>query len=579
MKKGFTLIEIIVVIVLLSVIGVGTSIAVIKVNDKQEQDVLVKNEKDFKNALDVYLTNHNEVINNINNNSEGAVISLELLKNEGLISDKLDINYKDNYYIVIKALLSNKNLEEECENSIGLNTIASWVKDEDSSKVLYFCPKKAEEDTIDLTEKITNPAEYCDESKLLYGSLACQIISSAKKAKNEKDVERTAFVDVEKKTQIGKPSFYYETKEEIIDEKIINLKGYREIIGRGLEYKVNSETGEISLFNNTFGSTKSKIIYDEEEGYYAKVRDYSGDTTETNVYYINEVIDKNQFKTNKKITSVFNYEKSLRSVRDDYGISYYFRGNVNDNYVKFNNMDWRIVRILGNGAVMLANVTNAINSVNYGYINKTIEGGFREKDIKVNINNFYSNNSNSLSKKLENFQTSKLYGVLDKLYKINLCVGESINTEQYLELVSVEVPSGCMTNCFDSFKVNYSTNLDTLECIGNNILNFSTNIGVYVGTLTANEFLHAGASYNGGNYNYYLKGEYLTLTPSYIESNVGRGTDIYVKEYIYSINKTQISETLPDVSRSIIPTITLIPGIKSVSGDGTIDNPYIIDEN
>ncbi len=39
---------------------------------------------------------------------------------------------------------------------------------------------------------------------------------------------------------------------------------------------------------------------------------------------------------------------------DDYGISYYFRGNVQNNYVSFAGMCWRIVRITGDGSIKLA---------------------------------------------------------------------------------------------------------------------------------------------------------------------------------------------------------------------------------
>ena len=39
---------------------------------------------------------------------------------------------------------------------------------------------------------------------------------------------------------------------------------------------------------------------------------------------------------------------------DDYGISYYFRGNVRNNFVSFAGMCWRIVRITGDGSIKLA---------------------------------------------------------------------------------------------------------------------------------------------------------------------------------------------------------------------------------
>ena len=41
------------------------------------------------------------------------------------------------------------------------------------------------------------------------------------------------------------------------------------------------------------------------------------------------------------------YESSLSLTKDDYGTSYYYRGNVKDNYITFADMCWRIVRIQG----------------------------------------------------------------------------------------------------------------------------------------------------------------------------------------------------------------------------------------
>ena len=58
-------------------------------------------------------------------------------------------------------------------------------------------------------------------------------------------------------------------------------------------------------------------------------------------------------------------EALLASAEDDYGTSYYFRGNVKNNYVQFANKCWRIVRIGGDNTVKLIlhndNTTNASN--------------------------------------------------------------------------------------------------------------------------------------------------------------------------------------------------------------------------
>jgi hypothetical protein len=39
---------------------------------------------------------------------------------------------------------------------------------------------------------------------------------------------------------------------------------------------------------------------------------------------------------------------------DDYGTSYYFRGNITNNFVSFAGMCWRIVRVTGDGSIKLA---------------------------------------------------------------------------------------------------------------------------------------------------------------------------------------------------------------------------------
>ena len=46
-------------------------------------------------------------------------------------------------------------------------------------------------------------------------------------------------------------------------------------------------------------------------------------------------------------------ERILTYTTDNYGKTYYYRGAVQDNYVLFNNMCWRIVRIEGDGSVKL----------------------------------------------------------------------------------------------------------------------------------------------------------------------------------------------------------------------------------
>ena len=57
-------------------------------------------------------------------------------------------------------------------------------------------------------------------------------------------------------------------------------------------------------------------------------------------------------------------EALLASTEDDYGTSYYFRGAVENNYVSFAGMCWRIVRIAGDGSIKLTLYNYASSSCN-----------------------------------------------------------------------------------------------------------------------------------------------------------------------------------------------------------------------
>ena len=157
-KKGFTLIEIIVCVVLIAVIGTVSVVSVSKVmNSNGEKNILENNTSNFKDALEVYLSEHTEIIKNVNNNAKAAVVSLELLKNEGLISKDLDIDYKNNYFTLSNAILMPPDGSvDECADQIEIKTFASWELDDKSTEVIYICPREIDEET-------ENPQDEVDE--------------------------------------------------------------------------------------------------------------------------------------------------------------------------------------------------------------------------------------------------------------------------------------------------------------------------------------------------------------------------------------------------------------------------------
>ena len=95
----------------------------------------------------------------------------------------------------------------------------------------------------------------------------------------------------------------------------------------------------------------------------SKAETLTSTTNLSSIYYIVSATPSSftykELNTNKGIT-----ERVLASTEDDYGTSYYFRGAVENNYVEYANMCWRIVRVTGNGAIKL--VLYNYNGLNKG---------------------------------------------------------------------------------------------------------------------------------------------------------------------------------------------------------------------
>ena len=115
---------------------------------------------------------------------------------------------------------------------------------------------------------------------------------------------------------------------------------------------------------------------------------------------------------------------------DDYGISYYFRGNVQNNFVSFAGMCWRIVRITGDGSVKLAlydyssaNCTNTGNDLAFArYSGTTYKTKFNENgDDNAYIGFMYGTpNSTTYAATHANINKSTILQNLETWYKAKL---------------------------------------------------------------------------------------------------------------------------------------------------------------
>lgn len=264
--------------------------------------------------------------------------------------------------------------------------------------------------------------------------------------------------------------------------------------------------------------------------------------------FANTILKNNDIKTSSTTkfgSEVATENEGLISAKEDMGEFYYFRGNIENNYVSFAGLIWRIVRINSDGSVKL--ILNDYTSTN---------GNFYE-----------TNNETTIETKL-NFSENKMHEILNEWYQKNL-----LNYESHL--ISNKF-------CVDDTILNYENgtnyylaNARLLRDYNENYNCLGTNYTTRIGLLSADEVVLAGASANSENTSFYLyvpdkTVAWWTLTPNYsVENNIA----------FFEINTNGMlsSDTRGTYYRGIRPVINLVKRT-SVTGSGTIADPYIIKE-
>ena len=225
-------------------------------------------------------------------------------------------------------------------------------------------------------------------------------------------------------------------------------------------------------------------------------------------------------------------DEGLIKSSDDSGVSYYFRGNVKNNYVSFANLTWRIVRINGDGTVRI--ILDDIISESANYKNEESES-FLYQDSYI-------------STALDNWHQENLRNYTNYIATTNYCNDVSHDdANNYLPYSRIMI-----------------NKIPTLNCLGNT---FKNNIGI----LSIDEVILAGATPTNPNQSYYLynpniKDAWYTMTAS---SGVEKAINMFVVDANGNI-KTNISGSTYERVR---PVINLIKNTE-VTGNGTIDNPY-----
>ena len=267
---------------------------------------------------------------------------------------------------------------------------------------------------------------------------------------------------------------------------------------------------------------------------------------------------KNEIMKNTVITANPTLTTSSNNTSDANGLykstatntgkpTYYFRGNVENNYVSFAGQTWRIVRVNEDGTIRIimqdginsnANIAFNSNINNYTYMYYT------NSEAKTQLENWYQANIGSKSALAKNVATGAYY-----------CEQAKAKYDD-----SWTSGSAAMTT-YTSYTPDFKCSSD-----GNEKGVVSSSVGL----LTYDELVYAGGYHNQNNSNYYLNNPAIywwTMSPAGFS---GSYSDVWLVYTSGDINNTNVSNTYAVRPVLILNADTL------VTGNGTSSDPFVI---
>ena len=212
---------------------------------------------------------------------------------------------------------------------------------------------------------------------------------------------------------------------------------------------------------------------------------------------------KNEIMKNTVITANPTLTTSSNNTSDASGLykstatntgeaTYYFRGNVENNYVSFAGQIWRIVRINEDGTIRLI-TQNIINSTSYKFnsiINNSTYMYYSNSQAKTQLESWYQTNIGSKSDLAQNVASGAYY-----------C--EQAKVKEVSEILSGNATMTVYNKYTPDFKCTTDGN-------GKGIVNAN------VGLLSYDEVVYAGGYPNQENNNYYLynSADWWTMSPN-----------------------------------------------------------------
>ena len=348
--------------------------------------------------------------------------------------------------------------------------------------------------------------------------------------------------------------------------------GYEYESVTGCNGTYDTSTNQLTVSNVT-SSTTCKVNFKEYIPYLYKTILKNNPNVETRTDF------SKVFTTSNNGNTI--YKASGQDDKD----TYYFAGNVTNNYVSFGGYYWRIVRINEDNSVRLIyagtstgdtaafiSTSQAYNTtynnssyVGYMYTLNEQHGTSTNSSIKTVLDNWYANNLNNYDNYISK---TAIYcndrTVTDGTWNAS---GGSLYYASYTRLADEKSPTYVCDNENDKFTA--STNS------GNGSLAYP------IGLITADEVAYAGGLYGTKNSNFYIiqnantgASYWWTMSPIDILGGFSR---IFFVDSFYNIGNMNGSYVFN--SYAVRPVISLKSCVQYNSGDGTASNPYTVSIN
>ena len=339
---------------------------------------------------------------------------------------------------------------------------------------------------------------------------------------------------------------------------------------------VARNTGNINVYQIT-GATKS-----------TSTQTTNGITYVSSVYNLSCVtLAETELENDKS-------DKGLYQGTDDYGTTYYYRGNVKNNNVYFAGFYWQIVRINGDGSIRLiyngtennaTGVNQSINSKTYQFNSKyndpayigymygdpdattfaEVHANINDSTIKAVVDNWYK--TNVVDKGYSQYISATVGFCGDRSLSSN-SVGDGVQTDKstYFAAYRRDQASSAQFTCPESARDLYTT---ADSAVGNKVLTYP------VGLITYDEMVFAGMDNKHINKLSWIYSTQHTWTMSptsfYEKAGVAVGWRGSSAGRLDNPGVESITE--------VRPVINLKADVRISGGTGTTNDPFIVETN